>query len=95
MQKIKDEKTELEKKLLAANNEIEILKTIGTKSKTMVVIGITFEGKSSICNVFAGKAHDENEFKIEGESQEICPKKVFWKGDGDSILLINTPGKGN
>ena len=67
-------------------------------AKSMVVIGSTGTGKSTLCNVLSGKAHDDNSNFPTSEEMESCTnkttaKEVFWRGDPDfKFTLIDTPG---
>jgi len=67
------------------------------EDKKIVVIGSTGTGKSVICNVLAGKKHDDKEFPV-SEDMDPCTnmtvaKRVSWRGNSDfPITLIDTPG---
>lgn len=57
------------------------------------MIGSVGEGKSSLCNVLAGKDHNSTEFPTRPNQKEITVSKfVNWHGTGEKILLIDTPG---
>ena len=59
--------------------------------KTLIAIGSIGEGKSSLCNSLAGKEYDDIEFPIDGTST-TSRKKLKWRGDGQNVWLIDTPG---
>ena len=59
--------------------------------KTLIAIGSIGEGKSSLCNSLAGKEYDDIEFPIDGTST-TSRKKLKWKGNGQNVWLIDTPG---
>lgn len=64
----------------------------------LVVIGSTGTGKSSICNVLAGRDHNDKDFFPVSGAMESCTNKttarrVNWRGGPDlSFNLIDTPG---
>ena len=65
--------------------------------KTMVVIGSTGVGKSTFCNLVAGRGHDDDKvFKV-SPSGDSCTNttssdEVKWRGVGFPLTLIDTPG---
>ena len=62
--------------------------------KTIVVIGPTVAGKSTFCNVLAGRhPFDQSifQFWFEGHSY-ISSIETKWKGSGFPMTLIDTPG---
>ena len=61
------------------------------KIPTLVAIGSVREGKSSLCNVLAGKIFNHNQFPINGTTKTL-KDKVQWGGDGRTFWLIDTPG---
>ena len=68
-----------------------------TLPKTMIVIGPTGVGKSTFCNVIAGKDPMDQFFPV-SDSGKSCTNKtssteVEWRGSGGfSVTLIDTPG---
>ena len=68
--------------------------------KKMTVIGSAGAGKSTLCNIFAGKKHDDDTFPV-GDEWTSCThatsgKIVKWRGtSGRKIHLFDTPGLKN
>jgi len=68
------------------------------EDKSLVVIGSTGTGKSSICNVLAGRKHDDKDYFPASGAMESCTnkttaKRVNWRGNPAlSFTLIDTPG---
>ena len=68
--------------------------------KKMAVIGSAGAGKSSLCNIFAGKRHDDGTFPV-GDELTSCTyttsgKTVEWRGtSGQQVHLFDTPGLKN
>ena len=65
--------------------------------KTMIVIGPTGVGKSTLCNIIAGKDPEDNSIFPISESGESCTNKtsstkIEWRGTGGfPVTLIDTP----
>ena len=74
---------------------MEMVATMSDK-KTVIVVGATGDGKSTFCNVIAGKKHNDKEFPVSrlGKSmtQETIKKEVKWRGNDFDLNLIDTPG---
>ena len=55
----------------------------------MVVIGKTGVGKSSLCNILAGKEHDDDEFPSSDSMDPVTNyttgKKVMWRGEEGNV----------
>ena len=66
--------------------------------KTMIVIGSTGVGKSTFCNVIAGRDPTDNRVFPVSDSGESCTNKTSskdleWRGNkGYPLTLIDTPG---
>ncbi len=65
--------------------------------KVVVVLGKTGSGKSSLCNVIAGKKHDDIDFPTSSDAksctQEVNNRKVNFLGEEDKpITLVDTIG---
>ena len=65
--------------------------------KVVVVLGKTGSGKSSLCNVIAGKDHDDEDFLTSSDAksctQEVNTQNVKFAGEPDKpILLVDTIG---
>ena len=64
-------------------------------NSTVIVIGATGSGKSTFCNVMAGKRADSRLFpvgKVDSCTTTTTSKKVNWRGDDFEMNLIDTPG---
>jgi len=80
-----------------AKAEAEEIQTMRSRmSKRIVVIGSTGSGKSSFCNILAGKDADDDLFPVGHDMQSKTWKtkvaEVKWRGDGIPITIIDTPG---
>ena len=63
----------------------------------MVVIGKTGTGKSSLCNILAGKDHNDSLFpsnnSMDPGTNKTTGQEVLWRGRrGQPFYLIDTPG---
>ena len=69
-----------------------------TLPKTMIVIGPTGVGKSTFCNVIAGKdPMDQSTFPVSDSGESVTNKtsgeEIEWRGSGGfPVTLIDTPG---
>jgi len=69
-----------------------------TQPKTMIVIGPTGVGKSTFCNVIAGKdPMDQSIFPVSDSGESVTNKtsgtEIEWRGSGGfPVTLIDTPG---
>ena len=58
--------------------------TVDGGLKNVVVIGSTGTGKSSLCNILAGKSHDDDVFPVSAEmascTNKTTGKTVEWRG---------------
>ena len=59
--------------------------------KKMAVIGSAGAGKSSLCNIFAGKRHDDDTFPV-GDELTSCTYTTSGK-TGTNCIKIGLPGK--
>jgi predicted GTPase len=81
-----------------AQNLAENPKIPNTQQKTMIVIGPTGVGKSTFCNVIAGKdPMDQSIFPVSDSGESVTNKtsgeKIEWRGSGGfPVTLIDTPG---
>ena len=69
----------------------------GNTFKKVLILGKTWTGKSSLCNVVAGKAHDADLFPVSTEAQgctgTITFGNVFFNGIKETpVSLIDTVG---
>ena len=69
----------------------------GNTFKKVLVVGKTGTGKSSLCNVVAGKAHDADLFPVSAEAQGCTDTttfaNVFYNGNRETpVSLIDTVG---
>jgi len=69
----------------------------GNGLKKILVIGKTGTGKSTLCNVLAGKEYDADYFKTSSEGKSCTQntkfKNVFFNGDEKKpVSLIDTMG---
>jgi len=67
-----------------------------SETRKIVVIGETGTGKSSLCNVIAGKPVTSDFFpvghKLDSKTWQTTVNPAKWKGDGFDIDIIDTPG---
>ena len=59
---------------------------------TLVVVGSVGEGKSSLCNVLAGKEYNDHLFSTDGTTTTASTKTIQWRNNGQNICLVDTPG---
>ena len=65
--------------------------------KKVLIVGKTGTGKSSLCNVVAGKAHDTDLFPVSAEAQGYTGTTIFgnilYNGNRETpVSLIDTVG---
>ena len=77
--------------------KVEASFDMAQKQKVVIVLGKTGSGKSSLCNVIAGKDHDDKDFPTSGEvtscTQDINIQKVNFMGEANKpIELVDTIG---
>ena len=89
---------ETELKNMSNGNETDDKKCEnGAEEKHLVVIGSTGTGKSTICNILAGKDPNDSTFPVSGamesHTNKTTARTVLWRGDaGLQFTLIDTPG---
>ena len=75
---------------------MEMVATMSDK-KTVIVVGATGDGKSTFCNVIAGKKHNDKEFPVSrlGKSmtQETIKKEVKWRGNDFDLNVLAHQGR--
>ena len=67
------------------------------RNPTIIVIGESGTGKSSLCNVFIGEPHDSTTFPVSRYSKETThATKIYaghYRADGDrTVTVIDTQG---
>ena len=61
-------------------------------AKHVCVIGSTGAGKSALCNLLAGSDLYPVSDSISSCTYQTTAKQTNWRGNGETITLIDTPG---